>query len=194
MEAADLMTCYEGMEKAGELIDREDAQRGEPCACAHLPGFEIERRTKLSVEFVVPGEPKGKGRARSRIAKGRGGQQFVAHYTPKDTVEYENLVRVAAHEAMRGEAPTKFPVHVSISVMCGIPASWSKRKQARALADEVKPTGKPDIDNITKAILDGMNKIVVADDKLVCGLMVLKHYSHTPRVEVGVRELDGEAS
>ena len=32
-------------------------------ACAHLPGMEPERRVKLSVEFVVPGEPRAKGRA-----------------------------------------------------------------------------------------------------------------------------------
>jgi len=117
-------------------------------ACAHLPGMEPERRAKLSVEFVVPGEPRAKGRARSRIAKGRSGQQFVTHYTPKETVEYENLVRMAAHEAMAGAAPSSFPCAVSIWAFCSVPASWSNKKRAKALAGEVMPTGKPDLDNL----------------------------------------------
>lgn len=183
METADLMTCYEGMETTATLPDR---------ACAHLPGFEPELRTKLAIDFVVPGEPKGKGRARSRIAKARDGRQFVTHYTPKDTVEYENLVRMAAHEAMRGEAPTSHPCRVKIIAYCSIPASWSKKKQSRALAGQVFPTGKPDLDNTEKSVLDGMNKIVFRDDSVVCDVSKAKRYSSTPRVEVWVIELDGE--
>lgn len=149
---------------------------------------------KLNIEFTVPGEPKGKGRARSRIAKARDGRQFVTHYTPKETVEYENLVRMAAHEAMAGSAPTRFPVRVTILACCSVPASWSKKKQSKALAGEVFPTGKPDLDNIEKSILDGMNKIVFRDDAVVCSVTKSKRYSHAPRVEVSVREMDGEAA
>jgi len=159
-------------------------------APAHLPGMEPERRTKLSVEFVIPGEPKGKGRARSRIAKMGGGRQFVTHYTPKDTVEYENLVRMAAHEAMEGDAPTRFPCLVSIAAYCSVPASWSNKRRALALDGEILPTGKPDLDNTEKAVLDGMNKIVFRDDSVVCEVRKSKRYSETPRVEVVVRELD----
>lgn len=161
-------------------------------ACAHLPGMEPERRPKLRIEFVIPGEPKGKGRHRSRIAKARDGRQFIANYAPKATVEYENLVRMAAHEAMNGEVPTRFPCHVSISAYCSVPTSWSNRKRAKALAGEVLPTGKPDLDNTEKAVLDGMNKIVFRDDSVVCEVSKSKRYSETPRVEVWVRELDGE--
>ena len=153
---------------------------------------EPMRGTKLSVDFVIPGEPKGKGRARSRIARSRDGRQFVTHYTPKNTVEYENLVRMAAHEAMCGEAPTIHPCRVRIAAFCSIPSSWSKKKQARALAGDVLPTGKPDLDNTEKAVLDGMNKIVYRDDSVVCDVVKSKRYSLTPRVEVSVRELDGE--
>ena len=163
-------------------------------AHAHLPGMEPERRTKLSISFVIPGEPKGKGRARSRIAQGKGGAQFVAHYTPKDTVEYENLVRMAAHEAMHGDVPTSFPCHVTILAYCSVPSSWSNKKRSKALAGEVFPTGKPDLDNVEKSVLDGMNKIVFRDDSVVCSVTKAKHYSYAPRVEVTVRELDGEAA
>lgn len=161
-------------------------------APAHLPGMEPERRTKLRIEFVIPGEPKGKGRARSRIASSRDGRQFVTHYTPKDTVEYENLVRMAAHEAMAGGAPTRFPCSVIIEAYCSVPASWSRKRRALALAGLILPTGKPDLDNTEKAVLDGMNKIVFRDDSVVCDVRKWKRYSDTPRVEVWVIELDGE--
>lgn len=178
---------FEDTEEHSTRFAPEDSR-----APAHLPGFEPERRVKLSVEFVIPGEPKGKGRARSRIAKARDGRQFVTHYTPKDTVEYENLVRMAAHEAMAGEAPTRFPCHVSILVRCSVPASWSRKRRALALAGVILPTGKPDLDNTEKAVLDGMNKIVFRDDSVVCSVSKIKCYSETPRVEVLVRELGGQ--
>jgi Holliday junction resolvase RusA-like endonuclease len=55
----------------------------------------------------------------------------------------------------------------------------------------VLPTGKPDLDNTEKAVLDGMNKIVFRDDSVVCDVLKRKRYSETPRVKVWVRELDG---
>lgn len=151
-------------------------------------------RTKLYVAFLIPGPPKGKGRHRTRIAKGRGGRQFVAAYTPKDTVEYENLVRMAAAEAMAGRAPTSFPVSVVIRAFFLVPASWSGRKRSRALAGEILPTTKPDLDNVEKAVMDGMNQIVFRDDVVACEVTKSKRYSDVPRVEVVVRELDAEAA
>jgi Holliday junction resolvase RusA-like endonuclease len=75
-----------------------------------------------------------------------------------------------------------------------VPASWSNKKRAKALAGEVMPTGKPDLDNLEKAILDGMNKIVFRDDAVVCDVIKRKRYAETPRVQVIVRELDAESA
>jgi len=151
------------------------------------------RPATLSIKFTVPGEPKGKGRHRSRIATSGAGKSFIANYAPAETVEYENLVRLVAHEAMRGAAPTSNPVSVTIDAYCSVPASWSLRKRGRALAGDVLPTGKPDLDNVEKAVLDGMNKIVFRDDAAVCDVIKRKRYAAAPRVEVRVRELDGGA-
>lgn len=149
------------------------------------------RPTTLSIRFTVPGEPKGKGRHRSRIATSRAGKSFIANYAPADTVEYENLVRMAAHEAMHGGVPTKNPVVVTIDAYCSVPASWSGVKTAKAISGSVFPTGKPDLDNIEKSILDGMNAVVFRDDALVCDVVKRKRYAERARVEVAVRELDG---
>lgn len=153
-----------------------------------------EAGAPLDIRFVIPGEPKGKGRHRSRIAKMGNGKQFVAHYAPKDTVEYENLVRMAAMQAMAGRVPSERPVLVELVATCSVPASWSQKKRRAALMGEVMPTGKPDLDNGLKAVLDGLNKIVVKDDAQVCRVGMSKQYGETPRVFVRVVELHARSA
>lgn len=51
---------------------------------------------------------------------------------------------------------------------------------------------KPDIDNIVKIILDGLNKFAYTDDKQVAVLMASKHYAKDgdqPRVEISITEV-----
>ena len=52
------------------------------------------------IAFTIPGQPVAKGRPRACI---RGGK--VATYTPDNTARYENLVKLAAQEAMKGLPP-----------------------------------------------------------------------------------------
>jgi len=160
------------------------------------PGRQVAIRedAPLDIRFVIPGEPKGKGRHRSRIAKMGDGRQFIANYAPKGTVEYENLVRIAASAAMSGRAPTGGPVLVEIVATCSVPKSWSNKRRGMALTGEILPTGKPDLDNSLKAILDGMNKIVFADDAQTCRVGMSKQYGETPGVFVRVVELHARPS
>ena len=165
------------------------------CAPAHLPGIEHvpeERRTKLSIAFVIPGEPQAKARARSRIMRARDGRQVVAHYTPRRTAIYEAMVRALAYQAMAGARPTDRPVAVTIAAHRSIPASWQRSRRDKAVAGDVLPTSRPDLDNVAKAVLDGLTGVVYLDDSQVCDLTKRKRYSDRPRVEVWVRELDGE--
>ena len=171
---------------AGVLRDVGAASRQGEHAGAERGG---EDGAPLDIRFVIPGEPKGKGRHRSRIAKMGDGKQFIANYAPKATVEYENLVRMAASRAMAGRAPSDRPVLVELVATCSVPASWSKKKQHAALMGEVMPTGKPDLDNVEKAVMDGMNKIVFRDDAQACRVAKGKQYGPTPGVFVRVVEL-----
>jgi Holliday junction resolvase RusA-like endonuclease len=133
--------------------------------------------------FTVYGDPVGKGRP--RFAK-RG--NFVSTYTPQKTKTYEDEIRMMARAAMGSSEPLDTPVTVAIYIRVGIPASYSKQKRKDALAGTIKPTKKPDLDNIAKAFLDAMNEIVYLDDKQVVGLHVTKVYAETPAVEVMVTE------
>lgn len=142
-----------------------------------------------AVTFVVPGQPVAKGRA--RFAK-RG--NFVQTYTPEKTANYESLVKLCSGQAMAGHAPFAGPVILHLDVVMAIPSSWSKKKQAAALAGDIAATKKPDADNVLKAIKDGMNGIVYVDDAQAVDIRVIKRYGATPSVSVNVWCVNKEAA
>lgn len=119
------------------------------------------------------------------------GGQYVAVMTPEKTVNYEALITLCAQQAMAGREPLQGAVAVDIGIYVQIPASWSKRKQEDALAGRIRPTGKPDTDNVIKAIFDGCNGVCWRDDAQVTDIeRAVKRYSITPRIEMVVRAID----
>lgn len=140
------------------------------------------------VVFTIPGEPVAKGRPRSFVRNGH-----VAHYTPDKTARYENLVRLAAQQAMAGRSPEQGAVELTVHAYMGIPASWSKRKQVQASLGEITPTKRPDLDNILKAIKDGGNGVLWRDDAQVVDVRAKKRYSEMPFVRVIVSSLEEAA-
>jgi Holliday junction resolvase RusA-like endonuclease len=135
----------------------------------------------MRVTFNVPGAPQGKGRA--RVGKVNGHARM---FTPQKTVAYEGLIALAAQAAMAGQAPMSGPVAMHVGVRFPIPASWSLRKKAEALSGAVLPTGKPDLDNVIKAVGDACNGIVFGDDSAVVQVIAAKGYSDRPGVTVSV--------
>jgi len=136
-----------------------------------------------SIEFIVPGDPVGKGRARaSRTKKG------IQMHTPEKTVRYESLVALCAQQAMVGKRPMPGEVELDLLLVTSPPASWSAKKRTAALLDEIRPTTKPDCDNVLKAIADACNGIVFGDDKQITDARVRKRYGETPGAWVRVWE------
>lgn len=131
------------------------------------------------IHFFVPGQPVGKGRPRI----GKVGQH-ARMFTPSKTVAYEGLIAHAAMAAMAGAPLFEGPVGCELTIHCAVPQSWSGKKQRSALASEILPTSKPDIDNVVKAIFDGCNGVLWRDDVLVVELAVSKRYAATPGVYV----------
>lgn len=128
-------------------------------------------------DFTIPGKPCGKGRP--RFYNGRA-------VTPKDTVNYETLVKLAFSQANPSAEPiaAKAEVIAKIKAYYPIPVSASKKLQARMRAGLMKPTTKPDTDNIAKIVLDALNGIAYHDDAQIVELQVTKLYSDEPRVMV----------
>ena len=134
-----------------------------------------------AVTFSVPGEPQGKGRA--RFGNGR-------TYTPEKTVAYEGLIAWAAKQVMGAREPMTGPVKLSFRAVLSIPISATKKRRQAMLDGLILPTKTPDLDNILKAIGDGANKIVFADDAQIVRLgETEKVYGATPGLTVTVERI-----
>jgi Holliday junction resolvase RusA-like endonuclease len=143
----------------------------------------------MMVAFNVPGQPVAKGRPRFA----RRGAHVMA-YTPAKTASYENQVKVAATLAMCGTEPTSAPVALIVTLNLQIPASWSKKRRAEAVAGTICATKKPDADNVLKGIKDGCNGIIWRDDAQVVRILIKKQYAETPGAFVEAIEVIGQAA
>ena len=140
---------------------------------------------KSSIQFAVPGIPVAKGRPRISM---RGGHARA--YTPDKTVRYENLVAMSCPPQ---SSIAEGPVCVTISAYFPRP----KRLCARSLrtgkllhSDEhaVEHASRPDLDNVIKAVLDGLSTAGIwKDDAQVYSIIAEKYYcaiGDQPRVTV----------
>ena len=134
----------------------------------------------MTVAFFVPGEPVAKGRARAFVRHGH-----VAHYTPEKTARYENLVKLAAQQAMNSE-PLEGPLSLYCTFALPVPASYSKKRAAACLSGSEWPCKTPDTDNLLKSIKDGCNGVVWRDDCQVVQVYAMKVYGGVPGVSVKV--------
>jgi len=132
------------------------------------------------VSVELPGPPQGKGRP--RFAR-KNGLSFA--YTPSKTRAYEKALAQAAALAMRGREPLIGPLNVMVWAYMPVPASWSRRKRDAALAGILRPTTRPDWENIAK-VTDAFNGIVWKDDAYVVDGAVSKRYAESPRLRVEV--------
>lgn len=114
-------------------------------------------------------------------------------YTPSETAAYENLVRLAYREKCDHIAFEQgVAVDLRVIAYMRIPASASKRKQSTMLSGEIRPTKKPDSDNILKAVLDGLNGVAYHDDAQIVDVQIRRFYSDNPRLVVKIQSLDKE--
>lgn len=118
------------------------------------------------VTFVIKGIPKVKKRP---VFSTQGGK--VRTYTPKITATYENLVKLKA------EKQFKHPLDgsISLAIRFYLPRPkrliWKRRPMPEVYSDK-----RPDIDNLAKAVIDGLNGIAFRDDGQIADLHVTKKF------------------
>ena len=132
------------------------------------------------MRFTIPGEVIPQGRP--RFARTRTG---VRTYDPAKSREYKTFVQWSTRELCPAE-PLDGPLSVRIVEYRAIPASWSKKRREEALSGIIRPTGRPDMDNVIKAILDSLNGRMWRDDSQVVSLHAEKRYGEIPRAEVEI--------
>ncbi len=150
----------------------------------------------MKVKFIVSGEPQGKGRPRANVICRKNGEPvinpktkrpIINERTPDKTVFYENLIKT---EYQRQVGNSRFQdgenLDMRIIAYYTIPKSASIKKQAQMESGQIRPTKKPDMDNIMKVVADSLNQIAYRDDSQIVDSQVRKFYSREPRIEVTI--------
>ena len=131
------------------------------------------------MKITIPGPPCAKQRPRMT----KNGHT----YTPEKTVNYETLVKqlyiTQGHERLEGA------LKMTVNAFFSIPKSASKKNREKMLRGEIRPTKRPDWDNIGKIVSDALNEMAYKDDCQIVCATVRKWYSDNPRVEVEITEL-----
>jgi Holliday junction resolvase RusA-like endonuclease len=134
----------------------------------------------MRVSFTVEGEPVPKARPRTVRKGGR-----TWSYTPKKVSIWEKAIREEANRNF--QEPFNGPVALSLIF-------YLKRPKSRRKENFVVTT--PDMDNLEKAVLDGLSEVAYVDDKYVVVKNAVKLYCRTgkPRVEIVVTALRNQLS
>ena len=131
----------------------------------------------MEVSFTIYGRPIAKGRPRFT--------KSGYAYTPQATVNYENLVKMSYTEQTKGAWFEDSAIVATLVVHCPIPKSTPKKNIPAMISGETRPTSRPDLDNIAKAILDALNGVAYTDDSNVIELSIQRRYTDLePRVAV----------
>ena len=133
------------------------------------------------ISFTIPGKPVGKERARVVTTHG-----FTRSFTPEQTVIWENKVGYLAAQAGCRIAEGLFAIHILITTT--IPKSYSKKKASEALARRYA-MGTPDLDNVAKAVMDGLRGVVYSNDHKVAHVEVLRVYGDDDCTRVDITNL-----
>ena len=133
--------------------------------------------------FDIEGNPVPKGRPRFRRTK-----TFITTYTPKKTLDFEDQVKKASQESMGNVEPLETPIAVYLYFRLPIPQSYSKKATEACLKGSQRHVKRPDLDNLAKSVLDGMNGIVFKDDSQITSLHCTKVYSNVAGVNILVKE------
>ena len=139
----------------------------------------------MQIEFIIEGKVKPKQSFRYTR------QGFK--YTPRDVKQYARDIQYSFYAKYPKWLPSMFfekPLRAEIEVYIKMPQSFSKIKKQRAIAGEIRPLIKPDVDNCTKNIFDALNVVVYPDDKQIVELSVAKYYSDTDYVKVLIQEVN----
>ena len=139
----------------------------------------------MEIRFTIPGNPRGK--QRPRLCKFNG-KNYV--YTPKETVNYEDLVKSSYLAEYNLCFEKDVPLEVLILAAFSIPKKIKKGLKSLMAAGVLLPTKRPDCDNIIKIILDGLNGVAYHYDSQICRVSLKKIYSEKPGVAVLIRNIE----
>lgn len=144
----------------------------------------------MELKIKIWGTPCAQGRPRFTTIGGR-----AKAYDPPKSKNYKAYARLIAVEAAREQGwliNTDLPLKISICAFMPVPSTRPKTWKERALQGKIRPTTKPDADNIFKCITDALSGAIYKDDKQIVQAEIAKSYCipESTRVEVSIMTLD----
>lgn len=131
----------------------------------------------MMIQFTVDAIPVPQPRQRHAVVRGH-----VRNYTPKDhpVQAFKLAVQLAARQAYHSAPLTGA---LELWVVFAMPRPKSVKRS--------HPTGKPDLDNLVKGLLDALKGIAWGDDAQVCKMNLVKRYAdESACVDVMIEEMD----
>ena len=133
--------------------------------------------------FIIQGNPRGQGRPRATVR----GRHASVYEAKEDTMYKQNLAAqvVAQRPHFIGAG---IPVEVEAHFYLSRPQAHFGAKGLKPRYEDARPLGKPDVDNMIKAIKDAVKGIVWHDDSQVFRVTGEKHYADTaPHITIEVK-------
>ena len=158
----------------------------------------------------IPGKPFGKGRHRTRIvrpgstrkhmvgddlsrpAPARSRPAFATMYADPTTKLNEDRIETIFQALYPGCKPFDGPVSLEIVAVFVPPKATTAKDLAAMQRQYLFPTKKPDIDNIVKIILDGLQGYAFVDDKQVIEIATIKAYYNYEGIFAHVTHIVGD--
>lgn len=132
----------------------------------------------MNFTFEVIGKPVPKARPRFDAINKR-------IFTPKSTIAWQKLIAATGAQIFKSP-PHAGPIALKMIFFMAPPSKWRKSKRLAAFQGLVEHIGTPDIDNLAKAVMDGLNGVIYRDDGQVVNLECKKKYGFPARVIVEV--------
>lgn len=136
------------------------------------------------IKFTILGDPKAQKRHRS-FQRG----SYIGTYDPGQKEKKDFVLAVQENAP---EQPIDEPISLTILFYLTRPKGhYGTGKNAGQLKASAPlwASKRPDLDNLTKFVLDALNGVFWRDDAVVCSLSVWKRYDSKPRTAVVVETL-----
>jgi Holliday junction resolvase RusA-like endonuclease len=136
------------------------------------------------ISFFIPAIPRGQARVRHAV---RGGRSFS--YKSDDQQADERTLE-AMMMPFRPPNPLGGAISIQVTAVMPIPKSKPKKWQQGVKMGHIRPTGRPDLDNIGKHVIDCLTRMrFLEDDKQVCMLSLEKLYGDSPGYQIEIKQV-----
>ncbi len=137
-----------------------------------------------TIHLTILGDPQAQKRHRHVKIAG-----FTRQYDPSASDKGDFLSIVQGNAPVE---PFSTPLAVSLRFYFSRPKGHYKSgKNAHLLKDNcpLHHIARPDVDNLTKFVMDAMNKVYWRDDSIIAECTITKRYDNNPRTEISISKI-----